>query len=203
LQLYYNLNSSKKTKMKKTKNSNSFISAHRFVFAYFFVMLTVGLLTGWFIYTNQTKSSHKTVAYAAVAPQDKQAATSSVVGPAVSDGQFSISSVSIEGGSWTCLNGKIVIQIKTAVVKTANQQGGSVDWRIETQSPLESFTSRINTDTLLNSEKTKELSANPSAEYIYETLNAKPGQSVRVHVTSPNSIYSEPFAIPDDASCKQ
>ncbi len=165
------------------------------------MLFVSGIVAGAFLFTNQ-KGSMPT-AYAAPAVIQPQNATSVAAHGPVDPNAFSIKNVTLQGTSWSCISGKMVMHIETATVNAASKLGGTYTWRIEKQNAQESYTSSERTVTMRTNETSSVLGADEESGYFYSALDAKPGEIVRVHVTSPNSTYSAAFGIPDSATCPQ
>lgn len=110
---------------------------------------------------------------------------------------FKVSSVALESAKWSCQDGKVLMTITSARV-AANSSGGTFAWQLEITgsevpySPLKSYVSISKNQTSYQL-----IGGNPG--YLYSSTDARDGQSVRVHITSPNDVVSAPFAVPANA----
>lgn len=113
-----------------------------------------------------------------------------------------IAAVTLDGTSWKCESGKVKLVVTSARVDASSSSGGIFKWQLEVAggsipySPLNSSVSITRGQTSY-----KLIGGDPG--YLYSSADAHDGQSVRVHVTSPNDISSIWFAVPagTEASC--
>lgn len=115
---------------------------------------------------------------------------------------FTISSVALSGVSWMCSGGGVVMYVSSAQVIAMSSVGGTFTWQIEVTGNPSVPGPTPSSVTIPKSQGSYRITyGNPG--YIYTAVNARDGQSVRVHVTSPNDVASPWFTVPagSEASC--
>lgn len=133
---------------------------------------------------------------------DSASSTSSV--PQTPSVPFSIKTVTLEGTSWKCDSGKVTLLVTSARVDAASSVGGTFKWQLEVTGSSIPTSPMSSSVAMSRNQISFKLSGGDSG-YLYSSADARDGQSVRVHVTSPNDISSTLFTVPAGtvAACAQ
>lgn len=119
-------------------------------------------------------------------------------------GPFAISSVSLQGASWSCSGGVVVVYAWSAQVYASSIVGGTFAWQLEITGAYDPYAPYSANATIPKNQVSYQLNGFVQPGPLYSGTSARDGQSVRVHITSPNDVASAWFTVPAGAqdSCR-
>jgi|GEM_PF-3995154 len=110
---------------------------------------------------------------------------------------FSIATVNMSA-SYSCFQKGVVLTLSSASVTAGSPIGGNFSWQIEVSGAANPYSPDPTTNTIPVHDEGTYYLQNPSqpGSSLFYDYQAKDGESVRVHVTSPNSIASNWYTVP-------
>jgi hypothetical protein len=100
-----------------------------------------------------------------------------------------------------CNSNSVSLYIGSADVRTSSSVGGTFTWQIDDINSDPPYDSIPQTATIPANTFAKTLATPTPPGFLISLPDVSPGEAIRVHVTSPNDIYSNWIAAPSVISC--
>lgn len=150
-------------------------------------------------YTNEQSNPQITTSQNNPNTQNPTSSTRQTTAPPIitrPSAPFTISSVTLVDTRIYCTDNRVVAQISSAHVSTPAIAGGTFTWRMEFESD-HTIREGLTRTAIFFPNQILYVIVNPDFPgHLYESPSATPGESVRIHVLTPNDISTPWFTVP-------